>query len=488
MMRFYARMKFAAAGLCLLLAGSLPAAADDAAFLGAARAGDATRLTALLGAGANPNAATPTGETALHFAAEFGDLAAAQRLVQAGAKVATNRYGVSPLFAACELGHAPLIALLLDAGASVNASLPDGRTPLMVAAQTGRPDAVKLLLARGAEPNAREPAQDQTAIMWAAAEGNRDAVAELLRAGAEVGAKSKGGFSAFLFAVRQGHHDVARVLLEAGASANDSVGLKPGGPSALSLAVTNAHYELGAWLIGAGADPNYTWSGRTVLHLLTWVRRPGAGSNDPAPEGSGKMSDLEFVRFLVAHGADVNRRRTASGGPRTTLNLKGATPFLLAARTADAELMRLLVELGADPSIPNADGTTPLLAAAGVDVQSPGEDPGTEEEVFEAVKLAVELGNDVNAVDQNGNTALHGAALKWATSSVPYLVSKGAKIEVWNRPNQNGWTPLRIATGVYRGMNLRGSPQTAAALREIMAAAGVSTEVEPQKNPNGGIK
>jgi ankyrin repeat protein len=472
----------------LLLATTLSAAVDDAVFLDAARRGDEARVIALLQQGANPNAATPTGETALQFAAEADDHAAVERLVHAGAKVANNHYGVSPFIAACEHGDAQVMALLLQAGADVNQPMADGRTPLMVAAETGKPAAVKFLLERGATPNAREPAQSQTALMWAAAEGNREAVQLLLQAGAEAGAKSKGGWDAFLFAVRQGHRDVAEVLLQAGVSANDSVGTKPGGASALSLAVTNAHYELGAWLLDAGADPNYTWQGRTVLHILTWVRKPGAGSNDPAPVGSGNLTDLQFVRTLVKHGADVNRRMTAGGGPMTSLNLRGATPFLLAARTADVELMRLLVDLGADPMIPNADDTTPLMAAAGVGVKSPGEDPGTEEEVLAAVKLAVELGNDVNAIDKEGNTAMHGAAFKWVTSVVPYLVEKGAKIEIWNRKNNQGWTPLRIAMGVYRGMNLRGSPQTADAIRNVMVAAGVSTVVEAQVNPNGGIK
>lgn len=443
----------------------------------------------LLAKGASPAAVTPTGETALHFAAEADNLVMAGELVKAGATTAANRYGMSPLIPACTQGNAAMIELLIDAGADVNQAMPDGRTPLMVAAQTGNAPAVQVLLSRGALPNAREPAQQQTALMWAAAEGNRDAVAALLRSGADSAATSKGGYSAFLFAVRQGRRDVVRAFLDAGASANASVGAERAGPSALSLAVTNAHYELGALLLEAGADPNYTWQGRTVLHLLTWVRRPGAGSNDPAPEGSGNLTDLDFVRLLVKRGADVNRRMTSSrGGPRTVLNLNGATPFLLAARTADAELMRLLAELGADPLIPNADATTPLMVAAGVGVQSPGEDPGTESEVLAAVKVAVELGNDVNAVDKRGNTAMHGAAFKWAAAVVPYLTEKGAKIELWNQKNSQGWTPLRIAVGVHRGMNFRSSPKTADALRTVMAAGGVPTELEPETNISGGTK
>ena len=152
----------------------------------------------------------------------------------------------------------------------------------------------------------------------------------------------------------------------------------------------------------------------------------------------------------------------------TTLNSIGATPFLLAARTADFELMRLLVELGADPKLPNEDNTTPLMVAAGVGTQNPGEDPGTEPEVLEAVKVALELGNDLNAVDNNGETAMHGAALKHAPSVVRYLAERGARMDVWNRPDKRGWTPLKIAEGVQRGMNIISSPVTEAAIREVM--------------------
>jgi ankyrin repeat protein len=228
------------------------------------------------------------------------------------------------------------------------------------------------------------------------------------------------------------------------------------------------------------------WQGRTALHTITWVRRPGTGSNNPSPPGSGNMTSLELVRDLVAHGADVNMRMTVeSAGVRTVLNMKGATPFLLAARTADAELMRLLHELGADPLIPNEDNTTPLLVAAGVGVQSTNEDPGTPEEIYEAVKVALELGNDPNAIDDNGETAMHGAAYKYAASTVPLLMKHGMKIETWNRKNDIGWTPLRIATGVHKTMNLRSSPETAAEIRAVLAAAGLSTYVEPETNISG---
>jgi ankyrin repeat protein len=219
---------------------------------------------------------------------------------------------------------------------------------------------------------------------------------------------------------------------------------------------------------------------------VTWIRKPGTGSNDPAPYGSGNLDSLSLVKKLKAHGADVNARVTRRPNVGVTaLNFVGATPFFMAARGGDTELMRLLVELGADPLLPNEDGTTPLMAAAGVGTHSPGEDAGAPAEALAAVKLAIELGNDVNAVDKNGNTAMHGAAMKQLPEVVAVLTAKGADVNVWNRNNVSGWTPLRIAVGVHRGMNLRFHVPTADALREIMTRAGLSTEVEPEKIISG---
>jgi ankyrin repeat protein len=234
-------------------------------------------------------------------------------------------------------------------------------------------------------------------------------------------------------------------------------------------------------LLDAGANPNAAAQGWTALHHITWIRKPGTGSNDPAPYGSGNMDSLTLVRKLKSHGADINARVTRRPNVGVTaLNFVGATPFFMAARGGDAELMRLLVELGADPTLPNEDGTTPLMAAAGVGTHSPGEDAGAPAEALEAVKLALELGNDVNVVDKNGNTAMHGAAFKQLPEVVKLLHAKGAKVEIWNAKNVSGWTPLRIAVGVHRGMNFRFHVPTADALRDIMVRAGVSTEVEAE--------
>ncbi len=429
------------------------------------------------------------GTTALHEAAHVDDIQAMTRLIAAGADAtAANRYGVTPLWLACLNGSATAIELLLKAGANANAVLPGGETVLMTAARTGKPDAVNVLLRHGASVNAKEGWRGQTALMWAAAEGHAAVIDALVARGADVHARSNGGFTALLFAAREGQIAASKALVAAGANLNDAIPsttpidepapeeTTPGPPEAgldvFLLATANAHFELAAWLLDQGAEPNAAPRGWTALHQISWVRKMGvAGSNDPAPPGSGSMTSLDFVRKLVAKGADVNARATRP--PQmglTTLNSIGATPFLLAARTADFELMRLLVDLGADPRLPNEDNTTPLMVAAGVGTQNPGEDPGTEPEVLEAVKIALELGNDLNAVDNNGETAMHGAALKHAPSVVRYLAERGARMDVWNRPDKRGWTPLKIAEGVQRGMNIISSPVTEAAIREVMKA------------------
>ncbi len=481
----------------LLSAASLMGASVDSRLADAAKARNIAGVRTLLRQKVDVNAAQVNGMTALHWAAYQDDLETAKVLVTAGANVkATNRYGVMPLSSACENGNGAMVELFLKAGADANTTLPGGETVLMTAARTGKVPAIKALLTHGANVNAKEPRTGQTAIMWAAAEGNAPAVEALIEGGADRRAREFGGFTPLLYAVREGHAETVRVLLKAGVDVNEktrnlfrprqqtrnTIPPKPG-TNALALAVVNGHLSLAAELLDAGADPNVIDQGWTPLHALTWVRKAGSGDNQPPPQGSGTITSTELIQKLVAKGAKVNARmpRDISVG-MTRLNTKGATPFFLAARTADAEMMRLLAQLGADPKIPNDDGSTPLMAAAGLGTRSPGEDAGTEPEVVEAIQVALELGSDVNAVDAKGETAMHGAAYKNLPDAVKLLADKGADIKVWNKKNKMGWTPLWIARGNRFG-NFKPSPETIAVLEKVMKAKGVSiTDNEPNAN------
>jgi ankyrin repeat protein len=447
---------------------------------------DRSAVRVLLSQSADANVPQADGMTALHWAAYLDDPEMARDFVQAGANVkATNRYGVTPLSLACQNGSAPIVDLLLERGADPNTTLRGGETVLMTAARTGKIAPVKALLKGGAEVNARER-RGQTALMWAAAEGHAAVVELLIDAGADIAATLPGsGFNAFFFAVREGRQEVVRTLLKAGVDVNSTMqprkptGKSPRkGMSALILAVENGHFELAVALLEAGAEPNDQRSGFTALHALTWVRKPNRGDGDdgdPSPIGSGDLTSLQLVRKLVEHGADVNARlKSGKGGPGL-YNKLGATPFLMAAGTADVALMRLLVELGADPLLGNVDGCTPLIAACGVGIGGAEADEvaGTEPEVLEAVQLALDLGADVNAMDANGETAMHGAAYKNMPKVIQWLADKRANIEIWNRKNKYGWSPLLIAEG-HRPGNFKPSAETAAALRRLMQAAGVN--------------
>jgi ankyrin repeat protein len=376
-----------------------------------------------------------------------------------------------------------------------------GETVLMLAARSGNVETVKALLARGAKHDARER-HGQTALMWAAAEGNTAVVRTLLDAGGDIKATSDSGFTPFFLAVREGRLDTVRGFLAAGIDVNATM-QRTRGTSPLLLAVQNGHFELAVALVDAGADPNDARPGFTPLHTLAWVRKPDSSDNsDPAPataSGAGHLTSLEFVREIVKRGAKVNLRlpKGAPKQPNTSSRIEseGATPFLFAADRSDVPLMRVLLELGADPLQPNLNNTTPLMAAAGLGTTEPLEEAGEENEALEAVNLLLDLGADINAINNEGDTAMHGAAYNIYPRVVELLAKRGADPQVWKNPNKFGRTPLFIAEG-YAGRLPRPDAPTIAAVTKLMRAAGLSTEgqrpqvvdiyarpVEPPKPP-----
>jgi uncharacterized protein len=486
-------------GLSLLMLGTAGAAvaAERATLADAAERRDQAVVRTLLKSGVDVNAAQIDGTTALHWAAYHDDAETAALLVKAGANVnAANRYGVPPLALACANGNAAIVKLLLDAGADANATGKGGETVLMMAARSGSVEAVKALLVRGASLDTRER-RGQTALMWAAAEGHAAVVRALIEAGSDINASLDSGFTPFFFAVREGRIDVVRAFLEAGINVNeplrrqekppegpvDNNSSKPAGrgTTPLLLAVQNGHFELAIALVDAGADPNDVQTGFTPLHAISSVRKPDSSDvSDPAtPAGSGRLTSLQFVREIVKRGAKVNLRldKGTPKVPQTSsrIDSEGATPFLFAADRSDVPLMKLLLELGADPLLPNFTNTTPLMAAAGLGTTEPLEEAGEEVEAVEAVKMLLDLGADINAIDNNGDTPMHGAAYGAYPTVVKLLAERGADPQIWKEKNKFGRTPLFIAEG-YQGRLPRPDVPTIEAVTKLMLAAGLSTE------------
>ena len=386
--------------------------------------------------------------TPLHRAAHEGNAAEVERLLDHGRDAdGATRLGVTPLALACAAGRAGVVEALLAAGADPNLASPAGETPLMVASRTGVLESVAALLRHGAGAgvDAREGWRGQTALMWAAAENHAGVVTLLVAAGADVNARSDEGFTPLAFGVRAGHGETAGALLDAGADVNLAL---PDGSSPLHLAVINARYDLALRLLERGADAAASGPGWTPLHQLIWTRRPNRHYNNPTAFPTGAVTDLALARALVGHGADVNARQTAEprDGYRNMLNRTGATPFLLAAKAVDVEMMRLLLELGAEPLVANEDGTTALLVAAGVGIWSSSESPGSAGEALEAVRLMIELGDAVTTIDDNGDAALHGAVMRGSEELVLYLLEQGAALDP---VNEKGWTPLTITQGIF---------------------------------------
>jgi ankyrin repeat protein len=418
------------------------------------------------------------GMTALHWAAFHGDVKILEKLLTLEVDPNTpTEYGTRPLLLASEYASLGAVDCLLKAGADVDGRGGAKETALMLASRRGDMQIVQRLIQSEASIDLRER-NGNTALMWAAAAGHAKVIEKLIDAGAEVNLKLKSDFTAFLFSVREGHIAAAEVFLDNGVDVNaimhpeNSNGRNPrDGMSALMLAVESGHFRLAMNLVKHGADPNDQRSGYAPLHALTWVRKADKGDNvqgDPEPRGSGDLTSIDFVSELVEAGADVNLQLEKGKAPGwCKLNTKGLTPLLLASRTADIELMNLLLKLGADPKLTNADGCTTMMAAAGVGVVAVGEEAGTEQEVDRAIEILADLGVDPNVVDKNGETAVHGAAYRNYPSAVTTLAKVGADPAVWNKKNKRGWKPHDIASGKRPG-SFKPSPPTARALDAAM--------------------
>ncbi len=449
------------------------AAANDTRLIDAVKAGNEQTVRSLLEQHVDVNGAQSDGASALHWAVHRNDTEIVKLLIAAGANVnAANDYGVTPLSLACTDGSASLVEMLLNAGADANGSPPTGETVLMTCARTGNLQSVKLLLRHAVNVNAKESWRGQTALMWAVEQKHADAAQALIDQGADVHARSNSGFTPLLFAARVGDINSARVLLAAGADVNEVTPI-PVGPAAdqqrgfsgkpysyraapyrmspLLMAAASGHEALSLFLLDHGAVANAADSnGATALHyalLQGMVAIASVSSHYAVNTYLFRPNMIELTKALLAHGANPNARLVKEpllpgGMPR--VSMAGATPFLLATASCDVRLMHLLLDGSADPMLPTKAGTTTLMIAAGLGRY---EDRTKEEEknALEAVKLLVGLGANVNAVGEEGYTALHGAAYVGANPIIEFLISKGAKTEV---KDDFGQTPLSIASGV----------------------------------------
>ena len=463
-MRTTAQRLVAAWIVCGLTVAGLAAAPADPRLVDAAKAKDWEAVRLLVGQGLDVDTPQADGATALHWAAYWNDGSTVDLLAQGGANVDTeNDYGATPLWVACANRHTESVDRLLVAGANPNVGLRSGETALMRCAQTGDPAAVGALLAHGADVEATEPSRGQTALMWAAASGHPDVTRVLLDHGAAVGARTSivqqlrgtgqrsttspegasyfdaGGFTSLLFAARQGDVDSARLLIDAGADINAPAA---DGNTPLALAAMSGHGRLGGFLLERGADPDAAGAGYTALHAAVLRSDPG------------------LARWLLAAGANPNVRLTrGTPVPRWTyqfvftLREQGATPFMLAAKYLEPELMRMLAAAGADPLLSMDDGTTALMAVAGLRLgrsvtrrsrliapELVAAEWNDEARVLESVRAAVDAGAAavINETNPTGKSALHGAARHRFARVVELLVDHGGDLD---GEDEDGVTP-----------------------------------------------
>lgn len=466
----------------------------------AVRYQDHETAIALLEKRVDVNQRMSDGTTPLHWAAHNADVDLVKRLLRAGANPnARNDYGSTPLLEAAETGNAEIIEALLKAGADVESPNAEGQTALMTVARTNHIEAAKVLIKRGANVNAREQWRGQTALMWASAQSQPEMVRLLIKHGADVNARSairqwprnvtaepraqnrpNGGLTPLLFAAREGCAECAKALIEGGADINLT---DPDNITPLLMATLNARWDTAAVLIEAGADVNRwdTWGRAPLYSTIDYNTTPRGGR--PDRPSADKTTALEVAEMLLQKGANPNmqlklfppyRSLGQDRGGDSMLTI-GTTPLIRAAKAGDTPAVALLLKYGADPNLPNMLGITPLMAAAGIgsttiDIRGRFRN---EQLCIESAKLILAAGGDINAARDNGQTALHGAALWGWNEFVKLLASNGANLQAKDKA---GLTALDIAMGKSGGTGRQGlsrgepRPETAALLQELMAA------------------
>jgi ankyrin repeat protein len=496
--------------------------AADARLADAAARGDLAGVRALLGRQADVNAPDADGMTPLHWAVWADDLAIAEALLAAGANIgATNLFGIAPVYIAADHGNSAIVRRLLDAGADVNTTDGTGDTALMAAVRAGDVETVRLLVDRGAQVDAAEPELGHTALMWAARTDDARLVELLIARGASIEARTRvgarpavrppgagggshgvgivrsgvppqgeqlptpGGMTPLLFAARDGGLAAARALVDAGADMNAA---DPNGMTPFMMAITNNQLAVAQLLLERGADVHAAdWYGRTPLWAAVEIRnldlRSGATDN-----GVDRDAAMRLITAILEKGADVNarvkefppqRRHRLPLGSLEWVDFTGQTAFIRAAQSADVPVMRLLLSKGADPHIATFNGTTALMASAGVNWVAGQTFSQSPAQWLEAVELCLELGADVNAVNEMGLGAVHGAANRGSDDIIERLAAQGARLGV---PDKEGRTPFVWAEGVFLATNSPvAKPSTMALITRLLAE---SPTAERTENPD----
>ena len=510
--------RIAAAWVLIAFMVPLPAAGADHRLAEAAARGDAAAVRQLIAARADVNAPDAEGTTPLHWAVWADEPGIVDDLLRAGAAAtAPNTFRLTPIYIASEHGNTAIVRRLLDAGASVDTSDGTGDSILMAAVRSGSLDTAQLLLDRGAHVNLAEPQLGHTALMWAVRTNNAPITKLLLDNGASLEARTRvgakpaarppgagggshgvgivrggvppqgeqlptpGGMTPLLFASRDGCLDAARVLVDAGAQLNAA---DPNGMTPLLMAITNAKIPVAQLLVDKGADLRAAdWYGRTPLWAAVEARNLDMRST-ASDNGVDREAAMKLIASILDKGVDVNarvkefppqRRHLLPLGSLEWVDFTGQTAFIRAAQSADVPVMKLLLAKGADPSVTTFNGTSALMAAAGVNWvagQTYSESPARW---LEAVQLCLELGLEVNAANAMGLSAVHGAANRGSDDIIELLARRGARLDM---PDKEGRTPFTWAEGVFLATNSPvAKPSTMALLKKLLA--------EPANAPAG---